>query len=103
MIFPDFPLELTGFFSGKHLIHFLVLKMKDFRNFVHGLAAPHQGSSAGMSTTSMFSAQNQVKLIRNLESLSLIAFKTNVSNLHFQVFFFFLQNMKSFSACMETD
>ena len=34
VIFPDFPLELTGFFSGKHLIHFLVLKMKDFWNFV---------------------------------------------------------------------
>ena len=34
VISPDFPLELTGFFSGKHLIHFLVLKMKDFRNFV---------------------------------------------------------------------
>ena len=34
MISPDFPLELTGFFPGKHLIHFLVLKMKDFRNFV---------------------------------------------------------------------
>ena len=33
MISPDFPLELTGFFPGKHLIHFLVLKMKDFRNF----------------------------------------------------------------------
>ena len=30
----DFPLELPGFFQGKHLIHFLVLKMKDFRNFV---------------------------------------------------------------------
>ena len=25
---------MTGFFPGKHLIHFLVLKMKDFRNFV---------------------------------------------------------------------
>ena len=34
VISPDFPLELTGFFPGKHLIHFLVLKMKDFRNFV---------------------------------------------------------------------
>ena len=34
MISPDFPLELTGFFPGKRLIHFLVLKMKDFRNFV---------------------------------------------------------------------
>ena len=34
MISPDFSLELTGFFPGKHLIHFLVLKMKDFRNFV---------------------------------------------------------------------
>ena len=34
VISPDFSLELTGFFSGKHLIHFLVLKMKDFRNFV---------------------------------------------------------------------
>ena len=31
---PDFSLELTGFFQGKHFIHFLVLKMKDFRNFV---------------------------------------------------------------------
>ena len=34
VISPDFPLELTGFFLGKHLIQFLVLKMKDFRNFV---------------------------------------------------------------------
>ena len=34
MISPDFSLELTGFFPGKHLIHFLVLKMKDSRNFV---------------------------------------------------------------------
>ena len=34
MISPGFSLELTGFFPGKHLIHFLVLKMKDFRNFV---------------------------------------------------------------------
>ena len=34
MISPDFSLESTGFFSGKYLIHFLVLKMKDFRNFV---------------------------------------------------------------------
>ena len=34
MISPDFPLELTGFFPGKHLIHFLVLKMNDFWNFV---------------------------------------------------------------------
>ena len=34
VISPDFPLELTGFFSGKRLIHFLVLKMKDFWNFV---------------------------------------------------------------------
>ena len=30
---PDFSLELTGFLPGKHLIHFSVLKMKDFRNF----------------------------------------------------------------------
>ena len=34
MISPDFSLELTGFFPGKHLIYFLVLKMKDFWNFV---------------------------------------------------------------------
>ena len=34
MISLDFPLELTGFSPGKHLILFLVLKMKDFRNFV---------------------------------------------------------------------
>ena len=25
---------MTGFFLGKHFIHFLVLKVKDFRNFV---------------------------------------------------------------------
>ena len=30
VIFPDFPLESTGFFPWKHLIYFLVLKMKDF-------------------------------------------------------------------------
>ena len=30
VISPDFSLELTGFFPGKHLLHFLVLKMKDF-------------------------------------------------------------------------
>ena len=34
VISPDFYLELTGFFPGKHLIQFLVLKMKDLRNFV---------------------------------------------------------------------
>ena len=34
VIYPDFPLELTGIFLEKHLIHFLVLKMKDFWNFV---------------------------------------------------------------------
>ena len=34
VISPDFPLELTGFFPGKHLIQFLMLKMKDFWNFV---------------------------------------------------------------------
>ena len=34
VISPDFSLELTGFFQRKHLIHFLVLMMKDFRNFV---------------------------------------------------------------------
>ena len=34
MIDPDFPLDLTGFFSGKHLIQFLANKMQDFRNFV---------------------------------------------------------------------
>ena len=34
VISPDFPLELTGLFPWKHLIHFLMLKMKDFWNFV---------------------------------------------------------------------
>ena len=34
VISPDFPLESTGIFPGKHLIHFLVLKMKDFWIFV---------------------------------------------------------------------
>ena len=34
MISPDFPLELTTFFPGKNLIHFLVLKMKNFWNLV---------------------------------------------------------------------
>ena len=34
VISSDFPLEMTGFFPGMHLIHFLLLKMRDFRNFV---------------------------------------------------------------------
>ena len=34
VISPDFPLELTRFSPGKHLIHFLVFKMEDFRNFI---------------------------------------------------------------------
>ena len=34
VIYPDFPLDLTGFFSGKHLIQILADKMQDFRNFV---------------------------------------------------------------------
>ena len=34
VIYPDFFLELTEFYPGTHLIHFLVLKMKDFWNFV---------------------------------------------------------------------
>ena len=34
VISPDFPLELSRFFQGKHLTHFLVLKMKDLRDFV---------------------------------------------------------------------
>ena len=34
VISPDFPLESTGFFPGKHFIHFLVLKMKDILKFV---------------------------------------------------------------------
>ena len=34
MLSLEFSLELTGFFPGKHFIHFLVLKMKDFQNFV---------------------------------------------------------------------
>ena len=29
IIYPDFPLDLNGFFSGKHLIHFLVIKVRD--------------------------------------------------------------------------
>ena len=33
MIYPDFPLDLTGLFPGKHLIQFLANKMHDFRNF----------------------------------------------------------------------
>ena len=28
VISPDFPIKLTGFFLGKHSIHFLALKMK---------------------------------------------------------------------------
>ena len=34
MIYPDFPLDLIGFFSGKHLIQILANKMQDFRNFI---------------------------------------------------------------------
>ena len=32
--------KLTGFFPGKHLIHFLVLKMKDFQNFILHASQP---------------------------------------------------------------
>ena len=34
VISPDFSLESTGFFPGKHLIPFLVVNMKDYRNSV---------------------------------------------------------------------
>ena len=34
VICPDFSLESTGFFPGKQFIHFLVLKMNEFRDFV---------------------------------------------------------------------
>ena len=34
MISPAFPLELTGFSPRKHFIHFLVLKIKQYGNFV---------------------------------------------------------------------
>ena len=34
VIYPEFPLDLTGFFPGRHLIQFLPDKMQDFRNFV---------------------------------------------------------------------
>ena len=33
VICPDFPLDLTRFLAGKHLIHFLANKMQDFQNF----------------------------------------------------------------------
>ena len=34
VIYPDFSLNLTGFFSGKHLIQFLGNKTQDFRDFI---------------------------------------------------------------------
>ena len=34
VIYPDFPPNLTGFFSGKHLIQLLANKLQDFWNFV---------------------------------------------------------------------
>ena len=34
VIYPDFPLDLTGFFSGKHVTQFLANKMHEFRNFI---------------------------------------------------------------------
>ena len=34
VICPDFPLDLTRFFPGKHFIQFLANKMRCFRNFV---------------------------------------------------------------------
>ena len=33
-MYPDFFLDLTGYFPGKHLIRFLANKMQDFRNLV---------------------------------------------------------------------
>ena len=34
VIYPNFPLDLTGFFPGKHLIQFLANKMQNVRNSV---------------------------------------------------------------------
>ena len=34
VIYPEFFLDLTGFFPVKHLIQFLVIRMQDFRNIV---------------------------------------------------------------------
>ena len=34
VIYSDFPLDLRGFFLGKHFIHFLANRMQDFLNFV---------------------------------------------------------------------
>ena len=33
MIYPDFPLHLTRFFPGKHLLQFSADKIQNFRNF----------------------------------------------------------------------
>ena len=33
MIYPNFPLDLTGFFQGKHRIEVLANKMQYFQNF----------------------------------------------------------------------
>ena len=33
VIYPDFPLDLTRFFPGKHLIQILANKMHEFRKF----------------------------------------------------------------------
>ena len=36
LICPEFPLDLTGFFPGKHLIQLILAnKMQDLRDFVH--------------------------------------------------------------------
>ena len=33
VIYPDFALDLTRFFPGKHLMHFLAHKTQDFQSF----------------------------------------------------------------------
>ena len=39
VIYPDFPLDLSGFFQGQDLIQFLANKMQDFRNVVQHIRA----------------------------------------------------------------
>ena len=34
VIYSDFPLHSTEFFTGKHLIHFFADEIQDFRNLV---------------------------------------------------------------------
>ena len=79
VISPDFSLELTGFFPGKHLIHFFVLKMKDFRNFVLDNSIPVFDAEQVYSKLQATKIKNKVVTVNpKPQTLEKIGFSTTL-------------------------